>query len=71
MKLKRNYKPKHPKYKTDAERKAAKLEAARRYRDKNREVLQEYNRDYRKEKYRKEKEAKGLTVKPYKAREFD
>jgi len=66
MKLKRSYKHKHPKYKTEAERKNAKLEANKRYFERNKDAIMEYSRNYNREKYREEQKAKGLTVKIYK-----
>jgi len=58
-------------YRTEAERKAAKIAAKIRYNQKNKDILKEYNRELKREKYRKDQEAKGLTVKPYKTREFE
>jgi len=58
-------------YKTDAERKAAKIAAKKRYIERNKDIIMEYNREYRRERYRKEQEAKGLKVKPYKKKELE
>jgi len=67
--MKRAHRP--YRYRTDAERKAAKADAKKRYDEKNKDVLREYNRELKREKYRKEQEAKGLTVKPYKIKDFE
>jgi len=68
MKLKCNYKPRHPEYKTEEERKKAHNEAQKRYFKKNRETLLEYMRDSAKERY---KAKKGGKVRTYKKRNMD
>jgi hypothetical protein len=65
MKSRRFYKQKHPKYKTEAERKAAIANSKNSYRNRNKEVLKEYMREYQKERYRRIQAEKGLAVKEY------
>jgi len=56
---------KHPKYKTEAERKAAKAKAQKKYFEKDKEVMKEYDRTRKREEYRQKQAAKGLEVKGY------
>ncbi|MDR2593903.1 MAG: hypothetical protein LBC87_03950 [Fibromonadaceae bacterium] len=58
-------------YKTEAERIEAIKAAKKRHYERNKDIIMEYNREIRRERYRKEQEAKGLTVKPYKRKELE
>ncbi|MCL1955806.1 MAG: hypothetical protein FWF63_00655 [Fibromonadales bacterium] len=65
------YAPRPYRYKTEEERIAAIKASKKRYTEKNRDILKEYNRDYQREKYRKEKAKKNLKVKTYQRKERD
>jgi hypothetical protein len=56
---------KHPKYKTEAERKEGKKKSAKRYNSKHKDIILEYDRQRQKEAYRKKREALGFKVKAY------
>ena len=58
----------HPKFKTEEERKASRKKAYRRFYKKNRNNIREYQRKYKREKYKEKKEANGIVIKQYRKR---
>jgi len=70
MKLRRFYKQKHPKYKTEAERIAAIKAAKKRHFERNKDAIREYNRNYNRERYHKMKEKEGIATRRYKTTQY-